>query len=61
MKNTVWSIFLMLFIRVFQNYKFSLFVNGVENVAVYGTYKDNIEIIGILELEDAFSNSAPGK
>ena len=51
----------MLFIRVFQRCKSSFFVNGVENVAVYGTYKDNIEIIGILELEDAISNSAPGK
>ena len=36
-------------IRVFQKYKFSLFVNGDENVAVYGPYEANKKIIRIID------------
>ena len=35
--------------RVFHRYKFSLFVNGDENVAVYGPYKANEKIIMIID------------
>ena len=35
--------------RVFQIYQFSLFVNGDENVAVYGPYEANKKIIRIID------------
>ena len=34
---------------MFHKYRISLFVNGIENVAVYGPYKVSKKIIGVLE------------